>query len=76
MAIPLPGYFINDSLESDCDVGDYRDGRLTADSAQLAELRSRAEHYASEHGPDAIGDGGVLVRSAKALIKAMDRMGV
>ena len=43
----------------------------------MEELRSDAEYYADgEFGPDAIGDGGALKRSAKALVDAMDCQGV
>lgn len=69
--LKLPPRFIEDCLECDCDVGDYAAGRLTATPAQLAELRSRAAHYAGE-GTDAAPAG--LVRAARALLAALDRV--
>jgi hypothetical protein len=70
--IKLPPRFIEDCLECDCDVGDYvfRSGILTATAAQLAELRSRADHYANG-GLDAAPLG--IIKSAKATLAALDR---
>lgn len=44
--IALPPLFVTDSLESGCDVGAFDGKHLTADDKQLAELVSRARHYA------------------------------
>lgn len=71
--LKLPPRFIQDCLECDCDVGDYRNGILNANLAQLAELRSRAEYYADAYGPDAAPAG--LKGAAKALLKALDKAG-
>lgn len=76
MKIKLPEHFIRDASECGCEVGDYANGHLTATAEELAELRSRALYYVDPFGPDAVGDGGVLKRSAKALLKAMDRASV
>jgi len=67
----LPPRFIEDCLECGSDVGDYAGGRLTADNAQLAELRGRAEHYAFD-GVDMAPAG--LKASARAVLAALDRV--
>jgi hypothetical protein len=67
----LPGRFIQDCQECDCDVGDYTDRTLIASDKQLAELRNRAEHYAHAYGPDAAPAG--LKGAAKALLKALEK---
>jgi hypothetical protein len=68
----LPGLFIDDCLDCECDVGEYDFARrtMTATEEQIAELRSRAEHYAHEGMDEAPG---ILVAAAKALLKALDR---
>lgn len=68
--IRLPGGFIRDCLECDCDVGEYASGHLTATAAQLAELRSRAYHY-GYGGVDAAP--GWMIPAARAVIRALDR---
>lgn len=70
--IKAPLAFINDSLESGCDVGEYERGHLLANAEQLAELKSRARHYA-EGGTDQSPPG--LVAAAKALLKAIEKSG-
>lgn len=45
---------------------------LRRDDPGLDELLSDARHYADEWGPDAIGDGGGLKRSAVATVKAIE----
>jgi hypothetical protein len=72
----LPENFIRDSQECGCDVGEYVAGHLEATDVQLNELRDRAEYYVNPFGPDDVGDGGVLKRSAHALLKALDRQQV
>ena len=71
--IKAPGGFIRDCLESDCDVGEYDGRHLIATPAQIAELRSRAEHYAFG-GTD--GAPLWMVPAARALLKALDRQAV
>lgn len=66
--LKLPGRFIEDCIECDCDIGTYEKGRLTATPEQLAELRHRAEHYAHD-GVDMAPPG--LVPAAKRLLAAI-----
>ncbi len=73
-SIKMPPRFIQDCLECDCDVGDYRNGILTATPHQLAELKNRAEHYVDEWGPDC-DDGGALKRAAQSALKALAKAG-
>lgn len=68
--LKLPPRFIQDCQECGCDVGEYAGGQLQATDEQLAELRSRAAHYADAFGPDAAPAG--LKGAAKALLKALD----
>ena len=70
-AIRLPYRFIEDCLESCCDVGEYANGRLTATPAQLAELKNRAAFYADAHGPDAGPPG--LKTAARAVLAAIGK---
>lgn len=72
--IKMPPRFVEDCLECDCDVGSYANGKLTATAEQLAEIRSRAEYYTAEHGPDASWIGG-LKASARATLRALERAG-
>ena len=67
--LTLPPGFIVDYLESDCDVGTYARGQLTASDAQLEELRSRGVHYVDANGPDQCPPG--LKQAAKALLAAL-----
>jgi hypothetical protein len=68
----VPPAFVTDCLESDCDVGDYdaRKRTLTANPEQLAELVSRADHYANDGCDCSFG----LKRSAVATLKAIARV--
>jgi hypothetical protein len=68
--VKVPGRFIQDCYDCECDVGDYERGYLTATPEQLAELVSRAKHYA--HGGTDQSERG-LVASAKALLAALER---
>lgn len=72
--IKLPPAFVTDCIECDCDVGEYVKPWLTANKEQLAELRSRADHYANGGVDDPSCFG--LVRSAKATLAALDREGL
>ncbi len=72
----LPPHFIRDSLECGCDVGEWSGAFLKATPEQLHELRSRALYYVDPWGPDAVGDGGVLKRSARALLKKMEGLSI
>ncbi len=69
----LPPVFIRDSIECDCDIGTYVNGRLTATRLQIDELRNRAEFYASTSGPDLAPRG--LKAAAKGLLKALTKNG-
>jgi hypothetical protein len=71
--ILISNMFIRDCIECDCDIGEWDGRRLTASPEQLHELRSRAEHYAGEH-VDACDYG--LIRSARAVIKKLDALGL
>ncbi|CAB4145907.1 hypothetical protein UFOVP1518_48 [uncultured Caudovirales phage] len=73
MRLKLPPAFIRDCLDSDCDVGSYQGGHLIAAPEQLATLRDRAEYYVHPDGPDAVGDGGALKRSAASLLAALSK---
>lgn len=46
---------------------------VIAEGYGFEDLVDDALHYASPYGPDAIDDGGKLVRSAKATVRAVDR---
>lgn len=76
----LPGHFARDASECGCDVGEivswHKGGQidLSATPVQIDELISRAQYYLDPYGPDAVGDGGALKRSAKALLKALAKM--
>lgn len=74
LTVKLPPRFIRDCLESECDIGSYDKGVLTATPSQLSELRDRAQHYAGPDSPDACDP--VLKRAAGALLKAMKRDGL
>lgn len=67
----LPGGFIRDCVECDCDIGDYADGVLSASAAQVQELRHRASQYVDPNAPDAAPVG--LKTAAHALLRALDR---
>ena len=69
--IKAPPAFIADCLDCECDVGEYANGHLTATDEQLAELRSRAKHYA--YGGT---DGAPLwmVPAARALLRAIEQV--
>lgn len=71
----LPPRFIQDCLENDVDIGFYDEGpQLLIDPSyeQLANLRSRAEHYVSPDGPDCLPAG--LKVAARALLRKMDAL--
>ena len=68
--LKLPMAFIRDCIECECDVGQYKAGRLTASPDQLAELIDRAKFYSEGWADQAPG---WLVRSAKVLLAAIDR---
>ncbi len=46
---------------------------IDSEDPALPELLNDAEFYAHPHGPDAIGDGGALKRSAKATVSAIKK---
>ena len=77
--IRVPAKFFDDHEERECEPfcePVKRAGRyvwLRLDDPGLDELLSDAKHYGDDDGgPDAIGDGGGLVKSAKATVKAIE----
>jgi hypothetical protein len=76
--IRVPAKFFNDHEERECEPfcdPVKRTDRfvwLAAHDAGLDELLSDARHYSDEWGPDAIGDGGGLKRSAAATVNAIE----
>jgi len=78
--IRVPAKFFGDHEERDCEP--YcdpvkRSDRfvwLRPDDPGLAELLDDARHYGDDDGgPDAVGDGGGLVQSARATVKAIQQ---
>jgi len=77
--IRVPAKFFDDHEERECEPfcePVKRSSRfvwLLPSDPGLDELLSDARHYGDDDGgPDAIGDGGGLVRSAKATVKAIE----
>jgi hypothetical protein len=77
--IRVPAKFFNDHEERDCEPccepikRSERFVWLRLNDPGLAELLDDARHYGDDDGgPDAIGDDGGLVRSAKATVKAIE----
>lgn len=50
---------------------DKRNVWIALDDEAFVELVNDAEYYAGAYGPDGMGDGGGLVRSATSLLKAL-----
>ena len=77
--IRVPAKFFNDHEERECEPfcePVKRSSRfvwLLPSDPGLDELLSDARHYGDDDGgPDAIGDGGGLIKSAKATVKAIE----
>jgi len=77
--IRVPAKFFGDHEERECEPccepvkRSERFVWLRSDDPGLAELLDDARHYGDDAGgPDAIGDDGGLVRSAKATVKAIE----
>ena len=78
VSIRVPAKFFNDHEERECEPfcePVQRSSRfvwILSSDPGLDELLSDAKHYGDDDGgPDAIGDGGGLVKSAKATVKAI-----
>lgn len=78
LPVRVPAAFFSDHEERECEPFCEPVKRtrqhvwLRPDDPGLDELLSDARHYADEWGPDAIGDGGGLKRSAAATVKAIE----
>lgn len=69
----LPGAFILDCIECECDVGEYANsGIWTGNQAQLEELVSRSRYYADPYGPD----HATMRMAAKQLLKSLGEQGL
>lgn len=77
--LKLPAVFFMDHYER-CEEGEIRllrqgprTVRALLDDAALDDLKSDADHYAGEFGPDGIEDGGRLIESEKRTVKSLER---
>jgi hypothetical protein len=71
--ILMPLVFVRDCVECECDIGQWDGRKLTASPDQLRELRARASHYAEGY-VDACDSW--LIRSAKAVVRKLDALGL
>ena len=69
MKIKIPTYFYNDHLCRGLDTP--VNIATNSNDPAVEELVDDAAYYADQFGPDAIEDGGRLVRSAVALLKIL-----
>lgn len=76
--VRVPAKFFSDHEDRECEPfcepvkSTKRFVWLRLDDPGLDELLSDARHYADEWGPDEIGDGGGLKRSAAATVRAIE----
>lgn len=76
MKIKIPEYFYWDHAGRDLETPTNHNPSwekviIDTDDEAVAELVDDAAYYADQWGPDAIEDGGKLVRSAIALLKVL-----
>ncbi len=76
MKIKVPDYFYWDHQGRGLDTpinhnSDWKKVIIDINDPAVEELVDDAAYYADQWGPDAIGDGGKIVRSAVALLKVL-----